>query len=706
LKAKKNKHRTAQAQTLSKNLSDNGQTNAEGYEVAMSEQTRISTSSAPSEFFSEPNLALQDLLSKLMKRLDLLELRFNHFETKAESEPRRLAIEEIEERFDTLEKRLDQLEEDVNLGNDTTQAHCFLSLDESGGIEGEDAGDDAWKDWDVELARPDSLEARIEALEEKLNSFDSAVDRDLLDELGDRLFYMTKKINRLMFLEGIPERLRLLELRLERVELDISSVDETSQAHSIVEFEDGLDMVEIEPPEDPWRDWDVELVRPDSLESRIESLEDKLSSFDAAVDKDLLEEVGDRVYNLLRESRKLRHIKEIQHELERLKDELESRSSIPLAFQEIRLRVENAIQVGAGLQSKKLLPKCDAKALVRKLAQQNFFLNLRTATQILTKVSTHRIVILEGAPGTGKTTLARLLPQCILEEGTTAHHVFASVTPEWTEYQTIGGPRKIGDHFGPYLGCLTEAVLKANENRGNCWLILDEINRGDVSAFLSPLLAGTDLARGFMIHEHCFTEQCDTKAEIPIPGSFRIIGTMNTFDKDTLFDFSEALKRRCELVLIEPPSREEEILLLKELCIKTFFDNYDGPKLSINKFMEKYRLLEAIDILMSTAYKVRELQKNEPQWMYRNITIGTAVLIDIMNKILLTVITYGLPSNDKGNCSVQNIIDNVLADALVERLPIKYTEVLQSLLDTVFTLEQFPESRNRMISNMKKRRIF
>ena len=56
--------------------------------------------------------------------------------------------------------------------------------------------------------------------------------------------------------------------------------------------------------------------------------------------------------------------------------------------------------------------------------------------------------------------------------------------------------------------------------------------------------------------------------DLPIPQDFRIIGTLNSFDRNYLNQISEALKRRFSFIEILPPSRtqrnaEQKIVLRK-----------------------------------------------------------------------------------------------------------------------------------------------
>ena len=103
----------------------------------------------------------------------------------------------------------------------------------------------------------------------------------------------------------------------------------------------------------------------------------------------------------------------------------------------------------------------------------------------------------------------------------------------------------------------------AQEFRGH-WLIIDEFNRGPIDIALSQTL--TVLSNGG-------TLQVPSDGEIvplPLPQDFRIIGTLNSFDRHYLNQISEALKRRFSFIEVPLPMRanqaeEQNIVLYKAL---------------------------------------------------------------------------------------------------------------------------------------------
>lgn len=206
-----------------------------------------------------------------------------------------------------------------------------------------------------------------------------------------------------------------------------------------------------------------------------------------------------------------------------------------------------------------------------------------TIKQICASLNAGQNIILTGVPGSGKTHLATIFAEVGMGvEG----YVLTTATSDWTTFDTIGGlmPKDNGElefHEGKFLQAI----------KNNKWLIIDEINRADIDkAFgqLFTVLSGQDIELLYYIKNESnilvpikikTCDKCDSfydsnDATYYIGKNWRIISTMNSYDKNALFDLSYAFMRRFMIIEVDVPKKFDFIKKLKNEYGEVLYDKF------------------------------------------------------------------------------------------------------------------------------------
>jgi 5-methylcytosine-specific restriction enzyme B len=330
-----------------------------------------------------------------------------------------------------------------------------------------------------------------------------------------------------------------------------------------------------------------------------------------------------------------------------------------------------------------LLPK--AKAAVEKrrlLLPDSDVLLERAVTALLTG---H--LILEGPPGTGKSTLA-----AVLAEAFGCGHTVETATADWSTYDVIGGlqPAPGGSEpevLKPWLGHVPRAAIRcadaiaqneddpAAEPDQAHWLVIDEFNRADIDKAIGPLYTvlgggGSDERRRLPLW---FGDSAETR-ECWIPDRFRIVGTLNSVDTAYVFTLSQGLQRRFQFVHVGVPAETQladEMTNAVQQALEWRVISY-GSELAdadrerwVSRVATSDAMKEATNLLADLVGFLR--YDEDVKW-----PVGTAQVVDVLRAVALAFATTGEPSD------LNRSLDLALSDRLIPQM----SSLLRSQLDS------------------------
>ncbi len=302
-----------------------------------------------------------------------------------------------------------------------------------------------------------------------------------------------------------------------------------------------------------------------------------------------------------------------------------------------------------------------------------------TINQTVTHLKSGRNIMLYGDPGTGKTALANLLLTqiCGVNEGkdgsSIPNYTIVTANAEWSNFEVIGGisPDDSGGYYFKegYVSDAAKLCEKSMQEDGRPhYLVIDEFNRANIDEAFGKLFTVFE----YRDKQALLTAKETAGAPFMMPPEFRIIGTMNTQDKNTLFNVGHALMRRFAFVEIGLPQKDDEykrmpifvFSKLTKLGIAPERPETDEDWYAQNKFDfydDDSTMFEAFNKLMNFLEE-EELPASRDDEIARGVRtyrkVGPAVIIDSM----LTVF------NSRGQYELDRALHDVIKSNIMPAL--------------------------------------
>ena len=191
-------------------------------------------------------------------------------------------------------------------------------------------------------------------------------------------------------------------------------------------------------------------------------------------------------------------------------------------------------------------------------SRENFleevFLTAEDYDSLITLLIRKKNLIIQGAPGVGKTFAAKRLAWSLIGEKNSERICFVQFHQSYSYEDFVIGYRPKDSGFELTEGVFFLFCKKAAADPDNDWFfIIDEINRGNISKIFGELLmlAESDKrSKDYAVFLHGLEEP------FFIPENVSIIGMMNTADRSiALIDY--ALRRRFAFFTLEPAFENE-----------------------------------------------------------------------------------------------------------------------------------------------------
>ena len=365
-----------------------------------------------------------------------------------------------------------------------------------------------------------------------------------------------------------------------------------------------------------------------------------------------------------------------------------------------------------------LLTPAEIKSGYAKISEE-LLIPEEKISEIVIALASGRHVLLAGPIGTGKTRLAKMIPEIFWDKVGGYYSEDHTATADWSTQDVIGGIYPKMDDGKPVYdiqnGCVVDTVRKNWENGTDggqrillkepqknppykgTWLIIDEFNRADIDKAFGQLFTA--------LRTRELKIPTDMKGvsykNLKIPEDYRIIGTLNTADKHFLFQLSDALKSRfayIEVDIPKPEQMEKEIYYaiknaLDELGINGFnkiilddtnkkINKEKSEEDFYNRVMQAYYFLDTVRVFKKLGTAILKL-------IFQNLIVGTTMTENSKTSLDNALTSNLIPQLENISITFVSAINSIHSDKLLTYLKDaykspnrqSYVEAFEKILD-------------------------
>ena len=195
-------------------------------------------------------------------------------------------------------------------------------------------------------------------------------------------------------------------------------------------------------------------------------------------------------------------------------------------------------------------------------------------------------IILQGAPGVGKTYLAKRLAYMMMKRQSDYRINSIQFHPNYTYEDFIIGYKPQEDKtFKPQNGIFKDFCEEAARKKESYFFVIDEINRGNIAKIFGEAFALIDKD-----HRGETLKLAYPGKNLIIPENVYIIGLMNTADR-SLAMLDVALRRRFSFFTLEPCFNTEAFKTYQEGLKSKVFDDVIASIIELNNVIKNDRAL-------------------------------------------------------------------------------------------------------------------